>query len=268
MYKIGFIALGTLLALVSSTPALGLQITFTGSNNPDPAFNNNLGGQLAGEANIGNSTLNTNTGTSGFNSEGGPNSQGVTSIVGFFTTNYGRLGALGSTQGTPASESGTFRRISDPFEFLAADLNNFGFQNVTFDYAFDGTSPAGTTTLDTLTGYFALASSPSQAIAGGTFFSTNQLINLGGVNDASFNTASSLFSTNTDYIIAFQLDEAFDSGNTGAGFDDVRLTSVPFEFSPGVGILALSALGAMAQLKGKLKNRKPLQVGALNSNDG
>lgn len=45
-------------------------------------------------------------------------------------------------------------------------------------------------------------------------------------------------------------------------------TAVPFEFSPSMGILALGAWGAFSHFKGKLKNRKPLNIGSLTTNNG
>ncbi len=69
---------------------------------------------------------------------------------------------------------------------------------------------------------------------------------------------------------------AFNSRTTFAGNQpseptlDVtaQATAVPFEFSPGLGILVLGAWGAMAQIKSKVKNRKPLKVTFFSGNDG
>ena len=75
-------------------------------------------------------------------------------------------------------------------------------------------------------------------------------------------------------MVAFELFEDSSllfADDVGAGFDNVTVsnaTAVPFEFSPSMGILALGAWGAFSQLKSKLKNRKPLNIGSLTTNDG
>lgn len=141
-----------------------------------------------------------------------------------------------------------------------------------FDYAFDGV-----TGLDirpnTFRAYIALADSPQTSV--GSSFSTTSLTNPGGVTGQQLNISG--LSTTSNYVIAFELDEVSSialQDNVGAGFDNITITNVndatavPFEFSPSMGILALGAWGAFSHLKGKLKNRKPLNIGSLTTNDG
>lgn len=250
MKKLGFIVIGTVLAPVFSTPALGITL---GPLDGASSFSND--GGTAGPGNINNSTLNSN----GSTTPGGNN----TGFESFFTSNFGRVGGVGSTQN--GTENGISRRISNSFTFSNTDLASTS-QSVTFDYAFDGTSG----TSDTFSGYFAASGLTSTPL--GPVFSTNQLISPGGISNANFSVASSTFTPGTPYVLAFQLNEATGNGNSAAGFDNVTLTStatpVPFDFSPGLGILALGIWGAIAQLKSKVKNKKSLEVSSLTSNEG
>ena len=243
MQKVGLLAVGTLLTSALSTPALGL--TLDGAAD----FRNQSG--AAG-------SVGTASPTSGLNTDGSNNTASDTNFEGFFTSDFGRLGTgVDSTQSS--FTTGTFSRVSTPFQFTTNAT-----QTVNFQYAFDGTDSSN----NSFSAYLALANSPETAITGARFSTTN-LINPGGGNGSFSITNPSLTS---QYVVTFELVETaplLGSDDVGAGFDNVNVSNaVPFEFSPSMGILALGAWGAFSQLKGKLKSRKPLNIGSLTTNDG
>ncbi len=241
MQKVSLLAVGTLLTSAFSTPALGL--TLDGATD----FRYTTGAAGAGGATSSTSTLNTNTGRAGFDS--------------FFTSDFGRLGTSDvSILDGQYNAGAVYRSISNPLQFTSSTTT------VSFNYAFDG--EIGTDLgRNTFKAYLALSSSPQTAIGSG--FSTTTRVNPGGAS-GQFNVSS--LNTNSTYVVAFELDEVssiLGTDNFGAGFDNVNVSNaVPFEFSPSMGILALGAWGAFSQLKGKLKNRKPLNIGSLTTNDG
>lgn len=61
-------------------------------------------------------------------------------------------------------------------------------------------------------------------------------------------------STIGDYV------HAFNSRESGLGGATLAVQPVPFEFSPGVGVLSLVALGGVTQLQRQVKNRKLLKL--------
>lgn len=246
MQKIGLIAIGTLLTPVLGTPALGITLELDGAGDFSNPF-----GVAAGTA-LSTSSLNTSSGIAGFDR--------------FFTSSFGRLGAnIGGT--TTGVESGTVNRYTnDPIVFLEEDLS-FESQRVRFNYAFDGNAPSNT---DVFSAYFALYDTLQSSE--GPVFLTREYAPSGGIG--GFEVSSTYFTAGTEYALVFALQESLGSGNSGAGFDDVSITSigapnpVPFEFSPGLGILALGAWGAITQLNSKVQKRKFFESGSLTSNDG
>lgn len=76
---------------------------------------------------------------------------------------------------------------------------------------------------------------------------------------------------NIKLAIADTADTSFDSGvfiqANSFSNQPVPSTPVPFEFSPGLMILALGAATGIAQLKSKVKNRNSLEVLSLTTND-
>ena len=77
---------------------------------------------------------------------------------------------------------------------------------------------------------------------------------------------------NIKLVIADTADRSFDSGvfiqaGSFAGQPVPPTTPVPFEFSPGLTILALGAATGIAQLSSKAKNKKSLEMLSLTTND-
>lgn len=262
MQKVGLVAIGTLLTSAFSTPALGL--TLDGAANfQNYSFPSGQGASIGTASYL--DGLNINTGKEGFDN--------------FFTSTDGNFGRLGTTatSTTSGATQGTFIRISNPFQFSAS-----GSQTVSYKYAIDGTPGSlantgiGNTYGDTeLRVYLATYNQQSNTInsitGGNTHRPVVQTANASQSTNASFTINPN---TGTNYVVAFELFEdslLTSADDVGAGFDNVvvsNATAVPFEFSPSMGILALGAWGAFSHLKGKLKNRKPLKVGSLTTNDG
>lgn len=261
MQKISFIAIGTLLAPVFISPALGISISgVTQNTNVDGAQLNNTSplnvlGVIQGEAGVGtvNGGLNQGTGNSGFNN--------------FFTSNFGRLGSNDSSSLSPPS-LGISSLSTNSFRF--SNTNDLlSFPTVAFDYAFNGSTGIlgfinNTTNLNTFSVYFALASAPAVPVL--LVFTTNTFAPQGTrVSVSGLVPASSLLNSIDNYVLTFQLNEVAPAlvfgNNSAAGVDGVSITNanttpVPFEFSPGLGILALGIWGAIAQFKRQVQKCK------------
>lgn len=262
MQKAGLLAVGTLLTSAFSTPALGL--TLDGAAGfQNYSFPSNQGASIGTASS--QDGLNTRTGKEGFDN--------------FFTATDGNFGRLGTTatSTTSGATQGTFTRISNPFQFTTTDS-----QTVSYKYAIDGTPGSllstgigntyGQTELRVYLATYDQQSNTINSITGGN--THNPVVQTGNASQSTNASFTINPNAGTNYVVAFELFEdslLTSADDVGAGFDNVTVsnaTAVPFEFSPSMGILALGAWGAFSQLKGKLKNRKPLNIGSLTTNNG
>ncbi len=119
----------------------------------------------------------------------------------------------------------------------------------------------------------------SYAPTGGVLSATTFTALLNGVTVESFTTSTSTAATNNFYgftgTSSFNEIEVFSSlaaagdGSINSSIDNIQLgsaTPVPFEFSPGLGLLALGAWGAISQLTNKVRNRKSSAFSNIASN--
>ncbi|MDX1977108.1 MAG: hypothetical protein SFT94_05485 [Pseudanabaenaceae cyanobacterium bins.68] len=178
-------------------------------------------------------TLNTTAPANGFGS--------------FFSSDYVSVGATGG-QTISASQDGGASVASSPITLSASDIA-FGALNISFNYAFAGLGPvsgadsftvallnaAGTTNLGT---FFTLSGST------GVTFSTNGTaggsVNISALTPGSYNIG----------LIVSEL--SFDAGNSAAGFSNIDVTAVPFEFSP-LGLVAVGGAYFFAKKNKKAK---------------
>ncbi|MBC7882966.1 MAG: PEP-CTERM sorting domain-containing protein [Anaerolineae bacterium] len=157
----------------------------------------------------------------------------------FFTSDYGRLGALDAGPANNSSHaSGSSSASSSQFSFSGIDKIT-----VNFSYAFVGNANPNVDKVDI---FLFDPNGPNDSIAVGTLFFTGNTAN----SNQSFTLTGSALSTfvsGANYQLLFQLSEALGSGNSAFGFDNVSVTGVP-EPSPLFGLLAIGSLvgGAVA----------------------
>lgn len=178
--------------------------------------------------------LNTTANPNGFNN--------------FFTGSYVSVGATGN-QTIGSSQAGGTSVATSPITLTAADIA-FGALNIKFDYAFAGTGPVSGADAFTV----ALLN-PAGDNTLGTFFTLSGANNapffLTGTNVTSTVNISAL--TPGSYNIGLIVAElGFDAGNSAAGFNNIDVTAVPFEFSP----LGLVAVGGAYYFAKKNKKAK------------
>jgi hypothetical protein len=202
--------------------------------------------------------LDLNLDTSGFTKVGGS---------GVFNNNAPVNGTINTTS-TP---NGFGNLFDSPYLLLGADSNqtatngNNADENTTvisnetfalssndyvafkFDWAFQGNSTQAATD------NFILRIVPQGTGAIRTIFQTNAPTEFGVRKGQPVNFAPGSI-TSGNYKLAIVLNEpALDGFNSAAGFDNISVTAVPFEFSPTQGLLAIGGLWGISAF---LKRRK------------
>jgi hypothetical protein len=196
---------------------------------------------------------------------------GIGGFGGFFQETYLSLGALGGQTigGSIRAINSTAR--STNFALSAADIAagiDLRFNYAVAGFAANGNVPLFKVTLRTATGFGGGAGSlnftfptgitsvaPPTTNAFGVFRSQNGtgiVTTLSGGSGDLFGFGAS------DYFLEFALDEptSSDGTNAAAGFNQFRVTAVPFDFDPSVGIAILGAGFGLNKLRKNLKAKK------------
>lgn len=222
-----------------ASPATALTLNLDGGSD----FTFSADGTTTSGVGTPDETLNTSGGNNGFN--------------GFFTSDYGRLGAADFQAATfPANNRGSSSAVSlVDIVFPEEELADARSVEVRFSYAFAGTAgnPAGDTVevflFDTLTGESTSSFDITTLAPAGVPSVTFELT---GEDLASLEAG-------TTYNLLFQLSEGGEPfadptfTNTAFGFDDVVVETVPIPFeaelSSAAGLLMLGGFWGFSRLK-------------------
>jgi hypothetical protein len=172
---------------------------------------------------------------------------------GYFTSEFLLLGAQNSDTTIPLDNQGTINNsrndsiaLSPSFPITQSIINNRTSIRVEFNYAFNGNNSASAFDnfeVQLYDGSNLVDASPVYSISAPAGYGS-------GTGKAIFPTSSLLADTN--YQLQLTVNESTSTGSSAAGFNQITVTSVPFEFSPAQGLLAVGGIwGISAYLKRK-----------------
>ncbi len=215
--KIALILLGFSPLFWNSNPAHAL----TGSLNLNNENFTSDGGPLDIDA-PGTSTINTTSTPNGFG--------------GHFSSTGGDtfllLGGNDATKTIPNTrENANSYAYSEVFTLTAGNIASDSLK-FTFDWAFQGNVEAlGSDSFEVFI-YDSALTTPTSIFKQTTFgqaYAQEETVDISGFAPG-------------DYVFYVTLNENTGNGNTAAGFDNISVAAVPFEFSPGLGLLIVGGL--------------------------
>ncbi|GAB4241879.1 MAG: hypothetical protein Kow0049_30890 [Stanieria sp.] len=165
-----------------------------------------------------------------------------------FSQDFLLLGALAddSTIPTDSLDFGNSRAVSTQFTLSSQDVSED--LNINFKWAFNGNATGAAGDQDNFT--LSIVGPTNQ-----TFFTKTLPGGYGKDTSTATISANTLTAGNYRLRINVNENDDFDLHSSAAGFDDIQLASVPFEFSPSQGLLLVGGFWGLSNF---IKRRKQL----------